>query len=205
MFSSEPPEQSSFDQVLTLEKGRITEHLKGGQDMAEQLPSKAAGESPVSVGQSAEDIPPVSSPLASEAKALARVPMFADIDQQYLKLLAFNSQRIEFSIGEDLMVLGTPAEATFLILEGEVDIVVDAGEKEKIIARRGENELIGILSLLSDTTVSATVRAATPVTALRIDREVVRDLMHADLGVAMKIAQYLSDKLIEAGNKLAAQ
>ncbi|MGB5198291.1 MAG: ABC transporter transmembrane domain-containing protein [Sedimenticolaceae bacterium] len=205
VFFSEPPERSSFDQVLTLQQGRITEHLKGGQDMAEQLSSKAAGKPPVSVGQSAENIPPVSSPLAAEAKALARVPIFADIDQQYLKLLAFNSQRIEFSAGDDLMVFGTPAEATFLILKGEVDILVDAGGEEKIIARRGENELIGILSLLSDMTVTATVRAATPVTALRIDREVVRDLMHADLGVAMKIARYLSDKLIEAGNKLAAK
>ena len=205
LFFSEPPKRSSFDQVLTLQEGRITEHLKGDQDVAEKLPSKAAGGPPVGAGQSAEDISPLASPLASEARALASTPMFADIDQNYLKLLAFNSRRIEFSTGETLMVLGTVSEATFLILEGEVDIWLGTGDKEKIVARRGKNELIGILSLLSDTPVTATVRAATAVTALKIDRQVVQDLMEADVGVAMKIARYLSDKLVEASEQLAAQ
>ena len=96
--------------------------------------------------------------------------MFADISQRYLKLLAVNSQRIEFSTGDNLMVIDSTPEATFLILEGKVDIVLGTGENEKIVAQRGQNELIGILTLLSDTHVTATVRAATAVTALKIDR-----------------------------------
>ena len=182
VFFGEAPERSSFDQVLTLQDGRITEHLKEDQDMADQTPSKAAGRAARGRGPTPQESPTLSSALASEAKALARIPMFADIDQHYLKLLAFNSRRIKFATGEDLMVEGSTPKSTFLILKGEVDIVLGAGENEKVVTQLGENELVGILTLLSNTSVTATVRASKEVTALRIDRKVIQDLMHSDGG-----------------------
>ena len=65
-------------------------------------------------------------------------------------------------------------------MDGEVEIVVGSGKKENVISKYGKNQLIGELSLLTDAMTTATVRAATPVTALRIEKEVFLQLMESD-------------------------
>ena len=85
-----------------------------------------------------------------------------------------------------------------MILDGEVEIVIGSGKKERIINRYGKNELIGELSLLSDALTTATVRATAPVAALRIQKEVFLQLMEDDGLVASQVARWVSDRLVKS-------
>jgi CRP-like cAMP-binding protein len=113
-------------------------------------------------------------------------------------LLAFSSQRINFEEGQNLITQGEQGKFAYVILEGEVDIVIGSGKKEKIIIHYGENELVGELSLLSNSLTTATVRASMPVSALRIEKEVFLQLMKGDGVVASKVAGWVSDRLVRS-------
>ncbi|HEY4470001.1 MAG TPA: cyclic nucleotide-binding domain-containing protein, partial [Stellaceae bacterium] len=63
--------------------------------------------------------------LAQEYELLRRVPIFADVEPAKLKLLAFMSERVGFDDGKLLCRQGDPGDAAYLIIEGEVDIVLE--------------------------------------------------------------------------------
>ena len=135
--------------------------------------------------------------INTEAAVLANIPLFAEIDSNQLKLLAFNSQPMEFKAGESLIVQGEQGVAAYVILEGQVKILLE-GDNEMVLAERGENTLLGELSLLSDSVTTATVRAETKVTALQIKKEMFIELLESDAMVASHVARVISDKLVES-------
>jgi CRP-like cAMP-binding protein len=85
-----------------------------------------------------------------------------------------------------------------VILSGEIEVVINEGENEKLITRYGENVLIGELSLLTEALTTATVRAIKPVTALSIEKEVFIQLMQDDGIVAYQVASWVSNRLVHS-------
>ncbi len=185
--SGEKPTSAVFSRILTIRNGHLVE---GGVE-----PDKEAAAAPAAEGEGAN--------LNSEAAALANIPIFAGIEPNHLKLLAFSSQRINFAPGHVLIKQGQPGEAAYVILNGEVDILLGEGEEEVVIAKKGQHTLLGELSLLSGTLSTATVRAATEVTTLKIKKEVFLELIQGDAVVASHVARVISDKLVQSLQLLA--
>ncbi len=192
LFFSEMPDSADFSQVLTLRDGRITDRLI--EHRKDEMAPDAVERDIEAEESAAEGASPVV--LNAEASALANIPLFSAISPNHLKLLAFSSRRIEFTPGENLIQEGEPGKYAYVILDGEADIVIGSGKTETVITRRGKNELIGELSLLTEALTTATVRAATPVTALRIEKEVFLQLMEGDSLVASQVASWVSNKLV---------
>jgi putative ABC transport system ATP-binding protein len=182
VIAGEIVDPAEFDPVLTIQNGRLV-----GEEADEEAPAEEAAE-----GEEAEMT------VDSEAAILANIPLFAGINAHHLKLLAFSSRRIHFEPGEVLIRQGEPGVDAYVILQGEVEIVLGEGEQETVLAHSGENELFGELSLLSDTKTTATIRATTPVSALQIKKEVFLQLMENDAMVASQVARVVSDKLIDS-------
>jgi len=191
LFFSEMPDSADFGQVLTLRDGRITDRL------IEHRETEAKPAAPVETGESeADGASPVI--LNTETAALAKIPLFSGISHNHLKLLVFSSRSIDFAPGQRLIREGEPGKYAFVIMDGEVEIVVGSGKKENVISKYGKNQLIGELSLLTDAMTTATVRAATPVTALRIEKKVFLQLMESDGLVASQVASWVSNKLVHS-------
>ena len=180
--SGEKPTGIAFTRILTIRNGRLVEGVVEA--------GKEAEAAPAAEGEGAN--------LNSEAAVLANIPIFAGIEPNHLKLLAFSSQRINFAPGHDLIRQGEPGEAAYVILNGEVDILLGKGDQEVVIAKKGQHTLLGELSLLSGTLSTATVRAATEVTALKIRKEVFLELIQGDAVVASHVARVISDKLVQS-------
>ncbi len=193
-FFSEMPEGSEFKQVLSMRDGRIVERYI--DDRKEVMMSAAAESEEVEVGGEEEGASSVM--VNVEAAALSHIPLFSSISTNHLKLLAFSSKRINFEPGQNLIDEGEPGEFAYVILDGEADVIVGSGKKEKVITQRGKNELIGELSLLTEALTTATVRAVTPLTALRIEKEVFLQLMEGDGRVASQVASWVSNKLVSS-------
>jgi putative ABC transport system ATP-binding protein len=180
-IAGEKPAGTAFNRIITIRNGRLAD-----QQAAPAAAEEAAGAN-----------------LNSEAAVLANIPIFAGIEPNHLKLLAFSSQRITFAPKHELIRQGQPGEAAFVILEGEVDIFLGEDGREAVIAKKGKDTLLGELSLLSGTTATATVRAATEVTALKIKKEVFLELIEGDAVVAAHVARVISDKLVQSLQLLA--
>lgn len=187
-ISSEAPDSSGFDSVLNYHGGVFENQAETHVASLEELSAESSSEASV-------DEVELAGTVDEEALALARVPIFAGIKPQSLKLLAFSSRRVQFRPGEKLINMGEQGGHAYVILSGKVHIVV-GDDDEDILATKSVNELLGELSLLSNTTATANVIAAEKVTALEIQKDAFLQLMESDPQMASQVAKVVSDKLV---------
>jgi len=135
---------------------------------------------------------------------LRKVPFFGGLDPARLKLLAFTSRALKFAPGEALMRKGDPAENAYVILEGEVEILGETPAGEFVVAVVGRNQLQGEMGVITNTPRGATVRAKTPVRALRISGDVFLRLLTDNPECALHVMRELCARIATANARLTA-
>ena len=139
-----------------------------------------------------------------EAEMLRKVPFFGGLDPAKLKLLAFTSRAVRFDPGENLMSRGEPPDSVYVIIEGEVQIIGETPAGEFVVAIVGRNELQGEMGVITNTPRGATVRAKTPVRALRIAADVFLRLVTDNPGCALHVMRELSARVVAGNARVAA-
>jgi len=190
-IDSEMPDTSEFDQVLVIRNGRVEERITGDTTVAAEAIADTADREEPTI-------------LNAETSALGQVPLFSEMDASGLKLLAFTSERLTYTEGEDLFKQGDPGDAAYVILEGNVDIVVGTGNEELVVNKLGMNELVGEMALLSTKPRSATVRARSNVTVLELKKDLFLELIEGNPHMAAHIARVVSDRLYSMTEQLQA-
>ena len=109
--------------------------------------------------------------LSEEVDLLRRIPLFAAIDPGKLKLLAFASDRMIYRDGQVVFRQGEVGDAAYVIVQGKADVVVEAKDEEIIVAKLGENAVVGEIAILCDVPRTATLRAASELVVLKIKKE----------------------------------
>ena len=143
--------------------------------------------------------------LDTEVQSLRQVPMFRDIDQARLKLLAFTSERVQFASGQRFFNQGDAADAAYVILEGHADVTLNTPTGEIKVAELGKNALVGEMGILSDSPRSATITAAEATTALRIDKRVFLELLIQFPQMSLAIMREIASRLEKTNAQLAAR
>ena len=143
--------------------------------------------------------------LETEVQSLRQVPMFREIDPARLKLLAFTSERVQFAQGQRFFSQGDAADAAYVILQGKADVTLNTPNGEIKVAELGQNALVGEMGILSDAPRSATIVAAEPTTALRIDKRVFLELLTQFPQMALAVMRELANRLERTNAQLAAQ
>jgi CRP/FNR family cyclic AMP-dependent transcriptional regulator len=133
--------------------------------------------------------------LNQEVDALRRVPLFQQIEPRRLKLLAFTSERLVFNAGQDVVVQGDPGEAAYIILKGEADVLIVTPNSLISVAHLGQHAVIGEIAILTDVPRTATVRALSELTALRIGKETFFSLVKDVPEMALEIMKELARRL----------
>ena len=141
--------------------------------------------------------------LLEEYELLRRIPFFAGIEPAKLKLLAFMSERVAFDDGKFLCRQGDPGDAAYLIIEGEVDIVLEGPAGPLTVATIGANEIVAEMAILCDTTRNATVRAKGRVVALRISKEPFMRMVREFPATAVSIMRELAHRLDSTNTQLS--
>ena len=135
---------------------------------------------------------------------LRRVPFFGGLDSAKLKLLAFTSRALKFAAGEDLVKKGGVSDSAYVILEGEAEVIGETSGGEFVVAALGSNALIGEMGVIRNVPRGLTVRAKTPVRALRIASEVFLGLITENPGCALDVMRQLSARVDASNARLAA-
>lgn len=143
--------------------------------------------------------------LETEVQSLRQVPMFRDIDPARLKLLAFTSERVQFASGQRVFSQGDPSDAAYVLLEGRASVLLKTPSGEIQVAELLSNALVGEMGILSDTPRSATIMAAEPTTALRIDKRVFLELLAQFPQMSLAIMRELAQRLERTNAQLVAQ
>jgi CRP-like cAMP-binding protein len=143
--------------------------------------------------------------LDTEVQSLRQVPMFRDIDQARLKLLAFTSERVQFASGQRFFSQGDAADAAYVILEGRADVTLNTPTGEIKVAELAKNALVGEMGILSDSPRSATITAAESTTALRIDKRVFLELLTQFPQMSLAIMREIASRLEKTNAQLVAR
>jgi CRP/FNR family transcriptional regulator, cyclic AMP receptor protein len=142
--------------------------------------------------------------LVQEYELLRRVPFFAEIEPARLKLLAFMSERVGFDAGKTLFSKGDQADAAYLIIEGEAEVIVETPSGPVTIATLGAHEIVGEIAILCDVPRTATVRAKGRLVALRIAKEPFMRMVREFPNMAVSIMRELAHRLELTNNQLRA-
>jgi CRP-like cAMP-binding protein len=133
--------------------------------------------------------------VLQEAEMLRNVPLLSGLSPTQLKLLAFTGSTIRFDAGEFLMHQGDRADSAYVILEGDVEILVESSGGAFVVATQGPNSVIGEMAIICDAPRSASVRAKSAVRALRISGDVFLKLACESPQRALYVMRELSTRL----------
>ena len=133
--------------------------------------------------------------LGATAEILSQIPLFAPIDRAKLKLLAFTSDELSYAANEHIFRQGDPGEKAYVILDGEVEVVLQQAELETIVATLGRHQIFGEMSLLASQPRSTAIRCKTPVRVLALRQDVFVKLVQEDAGIALGITRVLISRL----------
>ena len=106
--------------------------------------------------------------LDNDIQRLARVPLFASLEREALRLIAFAAERQTFADGDILFRAGEAADCGYFLLSGQVRVT--AGWR---VQEAGEDSLIGEMALLAELPRPAEARAVGRVEVMRITRQLV--------------------------------
>ncbi len=133
--------------------------------------------------------------LEDEVSVLRRNPLFAEISPTKLKLLAFTSERIAYSEGQDLFRMGDPSDSAYVIINGTADALIDTPDGEIVVAQFEKNAFVGEIGILCDVPRTATIRAKSPLETLKISKEQFLQLLAEFPDAAIEVMRVLADRL----------
>jgi CRP/FNR family transcriptional regulator, cyclic AMP receptor protein len=117
------------------------------------------------------------------------------------------SENVAIDKGTVLLREGQRSEALYLITDGVADLIKHLLEQELVVTELKPGDLLGEMSLAGDFPATATVKAATNVVALRIDKSRLMTLVESDpaLGLAVFrcIASTLARRLLQITERFA--
>ncbi len=114
---------------------------------------------------------------------------FSEIEPAKLKLLAFMSERVGFDHGKFLCRQGDQADAAYLIIEGEAEIILEGPSGPVTVATLGANDIVGEMAILCDVPRNASVRAKGRLVALRIAKDPFMRMVREFPSMAVSIMQ----------------
>jgi CRP-like cAMP-binding protein len=122
---------------------------------------------------------------------LKSIDLFSQIPGEDLVRVAQIAEEIDFEPKETVISEGEIGDSMYLIVDGTVQIY----KGERLVVELGERECVGEMAILDSEPRSATVKAAGPVSALKIEREDFYDVMNEKVEIAQGIIKVLTRRL----------
>ncbi len=138
--------------------------------------------------------------VRADAETLRTIPLFRDCEIVPLQIMAFTSERQEFSTGEELITQGKKARAAYLLLGGQVRLFRSGQE----IGTAEPGAILGEIAMIGAGTYSITAVATENVSTARISHELFIKVAREYPEFGQKVVQNISDKLQTSVRELEA-
>jgi CRP/FNR family transcriptional regulator, cyclic AMP receptor protein len=134
---------------------------------------------------------------------LAQVPLFAGLDEAATEALGAFTFRRTFQPGEAIVEEGRTGNGLYIIVSGRVEVIkADGTDRAQVLATLGPGEPFGELALLGEWKRTATVRAIEETDCLGMDRWVFLAHLRRQPEVAVKMLQFVAQRLVETDARL---
>jgi len=140
---------------------------------------------------------------------LMDIPIFADLDGGQLRIVADHMTFFEIKKGEILFREGDAGDYVCFVVDGGLDVLKESSQpgKQAVIATIAKKRSIGEMSVIDQTTRSATVKARTDTSLLSLPKKSFDSLLdtHPRIGIPILkgIARMLSMNMRKTSSRLA--
>ena len=142
--------------------------------------------------------------LEARVDSLRTIPAFAELPAARLRLLAQAAEEVHFGSGEVIVREGEPGDAVYALTKGEAEVwLMNAPKGPARLRTMGSGHLFGETAVLYQGLRSATIKAKTDVTAVKLSGQEFLGLMRSTPGVALQIAVILAQRLASDRRTLA--
>jgi CRP-like cAMP-binding protein len=133
----------------------------------------------------------------AQVELLRRVPLFAELDAQQLRLVAAQLQAETCEPGEVVMHQGEIGATFYVIESGQVRVSVTQDGKQRTVAERGRGEYVGEIALLLQVPRTATVTALEPTRLLVLHKDDFDRLVRDHFYVSRRLEQDTSRRMLD--------
>ncbi|MBP1858437.1 cyclic nucleotide-binding domain-containing protein [Rhizobium herbae] len=134
--------------------------------------------------------------LNDDIALLSLVPLFADIDDDKLRLIAFGAERRRLARGQQLFREGAPADCAFAVASGSFTLtrnLVDGSVE--MVDTVGRGTLLSELAMISFVERKFTATAEEDSEVIRINRPLFRRMLEEYPEVAVVVEARIKDNL----------
>jgi CRP-like cAMP-binding protein len=133
---------------------------------------------------------------------LERVPSFAILGRDALRILAIGAESRYVHGGEVLFTVGDPADAGYVIQDGSFTLKTDNTESSAAEMTVTRGALLGELALLTETTRPVTATAAEPSTVIRVPRSLFLKMLEGFPEAARQLRDYIAARTNQAAKDM---
>jgi CRP-like cAMP-binding protein len=133
---------------------------------------------------------------------LERVPSFAILGRDALRILAIGAESRYVHGGEVLFTVGDPADAGYVIQDGSFTLKSDNTDSTAAEVTVTRGALLGELALLTETTRPVTATAAEPSTVIRVPRSLFLKMLEGFPDSARRLRDYISLRTNQAAKDI---
>ncbi len=141
--------------------------------------------------------------LNRAVQVLQEMPLFRNLDLKRLRVVAMMGESQAYRAKERLFEKGDEGDAAFIIIDGEVEVLVPVDGGEQSVAVLGKGEIFGELAVICDQTRSSAIAARSELETLRLDRNVVMNLMREFPDISVEMVRILGDRLEKTTHELS--
>ena len=124
-------------------------------------------------------------------RLLRSVPLFQGLSTRELREVRRAAEDVEFREGTTIVAEGLLASDFYLVLDGQAEVLIHERRRRVL----GAGDYFGEMSVLDGGPRSATVRAITRVTALRLNRPAFLRLLDREGSIGRKVLLVMSERL----------
>ena len=135
---------------------------------------------------------------------LRRIPLFVAVEESALRELSCSLQLVQLEAGRTLFHENDPGNCLYIIVEGNLEIIKAYGTaEERLLQDWGPGNYLGEMSMFDlEKRRSATVRARSHATLLKMSHASFRALLHRQPDLAFEVTRQFSLRLRDTDNAI---
>lgn len=136
---------------------------------------------------------------------LKNIPLFSSLKEEEIESISDKLEQVTFPIYTTIFEEGDPGDCLFIILDGVVEVYVDAMENSDkiILSNLSQGDYFGEMALITGEARSASVRTLSDCTLIKLGKNEFDQLIIKNPSISLSLSHMLSQRLKNANIKRA--
>ena len=140
--------------------------------------------------------------LEDDIRSLTGVGLFAQLNKEQLRLMAFGAERIRVLQGRDLYRQHARADCAYVVADGKIELYSDDNGERRVLQTVGPGAMLGEFALICETERLTGAMAAEDSSVIRLNRSLFRRVLEEYPDIASRLHKEIAARLGDMVDKL---